>query len=84
MKLTNLTPEVLEILNRQCDPDELECRIHLMEDTEEQLEELAYQHSLEGQKEEALKLYDISHNLKDFKKDITKIRNLITDGTEDQ
>ena len=83
MKLTNLTPEVLEILNRQCDPGELECRIHLIEDTEEQLEELAYQHSLEGQKEEALKLYDISHNLKDFKKDITKIRNLITDGTED-
>ncbi len=84
MKLTNLTPEVLEILNRQCDPDELECRIHLMEDTEEQLEELAYQHSMENRPKEALKLYNISHSLKDFKKDITKIRNLITDGTEDQ
>ena len=83
MKLTNLTPEVLEILNKQCDPDELECRIHLMEDTEEQLEDLAYQHSMENRPKEALKLYNISHSLKDFKKDLTKLRNLITDGTED-
>ena len=83
MKLTNLTPEVLEILNRQCDPDELECRIRLMEDTEEQLEDLAYQHSMENRPKEALKLYNISHSLKDFKKDLTKLRNMITDGTED-
>lgn len=83
MKLTNLTPEVLEILNRQCDPDELECRINLMDEAQEQLEELAYQHSMESRDKEALKLYNISHYLKEYKKDLTKLRNMITDGTED-
>ena len=84
MSAINLKPEAVELLNKMCDVDELEGRIAVLDDAEEQLQDAAYQMTGADEMKMGYRLYDIAYSLKTYKKELIKMKEIIGDGREDQ
>ena len=81
MRVINLTPEAMELVNQLCDPDTLEEKIVVLEQAEDQLQETAY--AYQNDREEGYKLYDVAYTVKTYRKELVKLKKLIENGREE-
>lgn len=79
MKVINVCPEAMELVNQLCDPGNLEERIIVLNAAEEQLQQLAQQST---DPTEGYNLYDIAYTLKQYKNNLNKLRDLLSDGND--
>lgn len=77
MNIINLSPEALELVNRLCDPENLEDKITVLDAAEEQLQQQAY---AETEPVEGNNLYTVAYQVKTYKKDLMKLKTLLENG----
>jgi hypothetical protein len=77
MSIINMKPEAVELVNRLCDPGNLEERIIAIEGAEDQLQKMAYDQSepLIG-----YDLYEIAFTLKIYRKELQELKTLLENG----
>lgn len=80
MRIVNLAPQAMSLLEGICDPSALEDRIAVLDAAEEKLQELAAggTDTVEG-----YNLYDIAYQLKGIRKEFNQLKELIEDGREE-
>ena len=75
-KAINLSPEALEMVNRLCNPSNLEDTIGTLNAAEEALQKQAY---TENDPVEGNDLFIVAYQVKLFTKDLVKLKTLIED-----
>lgn len=80
MKAINLSPEAVELVNRLCDPMELEAIIIVLDTAEEQLQQLAFMG--DDDTVESNNLYTVAYQVKMHKKELMKLKDLIENEKE--
>ena len=81
MSAINLSPEAVELVNRLCDPENLEDKITVLDIAEEQLQKLAYD-EVDSDNQVNLNLYTVAYQVKMYKKDLLKLKMLLKNGKE--
>lgn len=71
MSAINLSPEAVELVNRLCDPGNMEEQIVVLEAAEDQLQEMAFEEN-DGVKSHIL--YDVAFQLKSLKKSFVELK----------
>ena len=79
MRIINLSPEAVELVNQLCEPSNLEEKINVLDAAEEQLQKLAYEND---NSQDGYNLYDLAYTLKIFNKDLQKLKSLLEDGKD--
>lgn len=80
MSAINLTPEAVTLVNSLCNADNLADDIRLMEYVEDELQQAAY--ALMEDDKKALNLYTCSFQLKERRKKLQKLLELVGSGGE--
>ena len=71
MSFVNASPKAVELVNRLCDPGNLEEQIVVLEAAEDQLQEMAFEEN-DGVKSHIL--YDVAFQLKSLKKSFVELK----------
>lgn len=79
MSVINLSPEAVELVNRLCDPLDLQENIDMLEEAEAKLQRQGYDAS---DKEEGYILYDTAYSIKLYVLDLKKLLKLVSNGNK--
>ncbi len=79
-KVFNASPEVLQLVNRLCDPSLLEEHVQNLEIAEDTLQDIAYEMS---DNDKSCEMFVVAYNIKSIRKHLYKLKTLLEDGREE-